>query len=163
MRETNPCFGCGCYDADYGCSMPSIDKIYACPLEADEEELKEIFKEKGKNMEPITFTDRWGDEVKVVFYKDNYYDNDRIFIGCMCEDEEYGGYEPYCDVTVNLAQNMPDGNYGFLDTNNGDPMLFNMMFEKGYIEDTGRIGFSGFCIYPLVKFSDEFIKMIETN
>lgn len=26
----NPCFCCGCYDPDMGCSMPSTDKWYAC-------------------------------------------------------------------------------------------------------------------------------------
>ena len=114
-------------------------------------------------MEPITFKSQWGNEYKIVFRKNNYHNNNRLYVGCMCENEEYGGYELYCDVTVNLAQNMPDGNYGFLDTNNGDPKLFDMMFEKGWIEDIERIGFSGFCTYPLVKFSDEFIKMIETN
>lgn len=28
----NKCFQCDCYDEDYGCTMPSIDKGYACPL-----------------------------------------------------------------------------------------------------------------------------------
>ena len=42
-------------------------------------------------------------------------------------------------------------------------MLFDLMYEKGWIEDTGRMGFSGFCVYPLVKFTDEFLEMIETN
>lgn len=114
-------------------------------------------------MKPVKFKSQWGNEYNVVFYKDNYVDNNRIYIGCMCEDEEYGGYEPYCDVTVNLAQNMPNGNFGFLDTNNGDPNLFNLMFEKGWIEDIGIMGASGFCIYPLVKFSDEFLEMIENE
>jgi hypothetical protein len=114
-------------------------------------------------MKPIKFKNQWGNEYKVIFYKDNYMDNNRLYIGCMCEDEEYGGYEPYCDVTVNLAQNMPNGNFGFLDTNNGDPNLFNLMSERGWIEDTGIMGFSGFCVYPLVKFSDEFLEMIEQD
>lgn len=44
MKETlNECLGCGCYDEDVGCTMPSIDKWYACPLYADEDELKEMF------------------------------------------------------------------------------------------------------------------------
>ena len=43
MMRDDPCFGCGCNDPDFGCTMPSIDKCYACPLEADEDELKEIF------------------------------------------------------------------------------------------------------------------------
>lgn len=36
----NPCLrcGCDCYDEDMGCTMPSIDKSYACPLEVEKEE-----------------------------------------------------------------------------------------------------------------------------
>lgn len=41
----NPCLGCGCYDPDMGCSMPDLDKWYACSLEANEEELREMFEE----------------------------------------------------------------------------------------------------------------------
>ncbi|MBQ8731575.1 MAG: hypothetical protein IJY82_01930 [Oscillospiraceae bacterium] len=37
-REKNPCLDCGCYDPDMGCMMPSVDKCYACPLEADPDE-----------------------------------------------------------------------------------------------------------------------------
>ena len=114
-------------------------------------------------MKPIIFTDQWGDKVKVIFYKDNYLDNNRIFIGCMCENEEYGGYDPYCVITVNIAHNIPDGNYGFLDVDNGDPVLFQLMENRNWIEYTGRFEPSGFGIYPLVKFSDLFLKMIETD
>lgn len=109
----------------------------------------------------IKFKSQWGDEYNIYFYKDNYADNGRLFIGCMCEDEEYGGFEPYCDVTVNLPYySTPDGNYGYLDTNNGDRSLFQMMKEKGWIEHTKIFGVSGFCEYPLVKFTDEFMEMI---
>lgn len=31
----NECLDCDCYDEDFGCTMPSIDKWYACPLFAD--------------------------------------------------------------------------------------------------------------------------------
>lgn len=42
------CLNCGCYDSDFGCTCPSLDKWYACPLEPEpspedfmtEEELK---------------------------------------------------------------------------------------------------------------------------
>lgn len=30
--NTNPCLGHGCYDPDLGCTIPSIDRWYACPL-----------------------------------------------------------------------------------------------------------------------------------
>lgn len=114
-------------------------------------------------MKLIKFTNRWGNEYTVTFYKSNYANNNRLYIGCMCEDKEYGGYEPYCDVTVNLEQSIPDGNFGFLDTNNGDPNLFDIMYKEGWIDDTGNVGFSGYCVYPVVRFSDEFLKMIESE
>lgn len=28
----NRCLGHGCYDPDLGCTIPSIDRWYACPL-----------------------------------------------------------------------------------------------------------------------------------
>jgi hypothetical protein len=31
------CDCCDCYDEDFGCTMPSVDKSYACPLEAEDE------------------------------------------------------------------------------------------------------------------------------
>lgn len=42
-KDVNECLNCDCYDEDFGCTMPSIDKWYACPLEADEEELRAMF------------------------------------------------------------------------------------------------------------------------
>lgn len=39
MFENNPCLNCDCYDADReGCTMPSVDMFYACPLKAKETE-----------------------------------------------------------------------------------------------------------------------------
>lgn len=32
------CARCTCYDEDFGCTMPSIDMDYACPLHAKEYE-----------------------------------------------------------------------------------------------------------------------------
>lgn len=36
-KEKNTCLSCDCYDDDFGCTMPSIDRSYACPLESEEE------------------------------------------------------------------------------------------------------------------------------
>lgn len=33
--DSNPCLDCDCYDPDFGCTMPSLDRYYACPLYAD--------------------------------------------------------------------------------------------------------------------------------
>lgn len=32
-KECNNCLYCDCYDGDMGCTMSSIDEIYACPDE----------------------------------------------------------------------------------------------------------------------------------
>lgn len=48
-HNEDQCLTCDCYDPDRGCTMPSADKWYACPLEPEptaedfmtEEELKE--------------------------------------------------------------------------------------------------------------------------
>ena len=34
MTDMNPCLFCDCYDSDTeSCTMPSSDRLYACPLE----------------------------------------------------------------------------------------------------------------------------------
>ena len=33
--DTNPCLKHGCYDPDRGCTIPAIDRWYACPLQPD--------------------------------------------------------------------------------------------------------------------------------
>lgn len=50
----NECIRCGFNDADYGCTCPSYDKWYACPIESKEPEKVQALKEyaehrKGKN------------------------------------------------------------------------------------------------------------------
>jgi hypothetical protein len=38
------CLNCDCYDPDLGCTMPSVDRGYACPLEPEltEEDFMEV-------------------------------------------------------------------------------------------------------------------------
>ena len=40
-KSVNRCLYCDCYDEDFGCTMSSMDKWYACPLETNDEELQE--------------------------------------------------------------------------------------------------------------------------
>lgn len=58
---TDLCFACDCYDPDLGCTMPSIDRSYACPYQLGDDivlemlhlgfSVKEKFLEIKKNME----------------------------------------------------------------------------------------------------------------
>lgn len=41
----SPCLTCGCYDEDYGCTMPSVDMLYACSLYADEFDYTDWYEE----------------------------------------------------------------------------------------------------------------------
>lgn len=50
--NNNPCARCGCWDSDReGCTMPSCDRLYACPLEEDKE--WEIIQEAAREDEDI--------------------------------------------------------------------------------------------------------------
>ena len=70
MRETNPCFGCGCYDPDMGCTMPSVDKCYACPLESDKRgfgitthEIADILYNMSLDMDYMDYEEHWQEEI----------------------------------------------------------------------------------------------------
>lgn len=44
IHTVNPCFGCDCYDPDReGCTMPSIDRDYACRLNDEEFKIKNYY------------------------------------------------------------------------------------------------------------------------
>lgn len=46
----NECLSCDYYDSDFGCTCPSVDKFYACPLEPEltEEDFKITGEEQKK-------------------------------------------------------------------------------------------------------------------
>lgn len=113
-------------------------------------------------MESVKFISQCGDEHEIIFVKGEYADSDRLYVGCWCKDEEQCGYEQFCDITVNIAQDIPNNNYAFLDINNGEPGLFKLMHEKEWIKNTGAIGYSDSCNYPLVKFTEVFLQMLGT-
>lgn len=47
--KCNPCLGCGFYESDMGCSCPSSEMWYACPLAPEPTE--KDFKEHGFELE----------------------------------------------------------------------------------------------------------------
>lgn len=65
--------------------------------------------------------------------------------------------EPFATLTVNLCDGVANNEYAYVDIN-------NCSWAKEFIEKnklgtpTGRIGYSGFCQYPLYKFNIEQIK-----
>lgn len=43
-RWKNECLDCDCYDGDFGCTMPSIDRSYACPKSSGDNKACEDYK-----------------------------------------------------------------------------------------------------------------------
>ena len=100
----------------------------------------------------------WGEDHALQFVKQNYF-NGNLAIEVMSEDKEYGGWEPWCSLTVNLPGFMLDENEAFLDTNNCSKEIIDWIFKNKYAKKIGQRQ-SGFCIYPLVEFSKAFMEMI---
>lgn len=53
----NPCLRCTCYDPDMGCTMPSYDKWYACPIYDNTKDLAEILYGINKDMDFRDYSD----------------------------------------------------------------------------------------------------------
>lgn len=93
----------------------------------------------------------WGENHEITFSKTTYRNNGNLAIQAIDEDNA-----PWCMVTTNLGVELPP-NQAYLDNNNCSPEIIQWLIENKYAKEMG-IGFSGFCTYTLVEFSDEFMK-----
>lgn len=106
---------------------------------------------------PIEITFKFFDkEYRARFWKSEYLNNGSLYIGVVHWDEECNSWMPWGDLTVNLGTSL-DENEAFLDVNNCAPEIIKNLMDKGYIKDTGIAKPSGWCTYPLVEFSEEFL------
>ena len=96
--------------------------------------------------------------LKLAFLLDAYASNGATAITALCEED--GFVECYADLTVNLG-GPARANAGFLDANNSRE-LCEFVVAKGWARRVGE-GRSGFCAYPLVEFSREFIDEVCTR
>ena len=91
----------------------------------------------------------------VCFYLNRYEHHDNLYVGLYCIEE--GGFEPFCDITVNLDEKVPE-EHGYLDTNNMGSEMVDWLKANDFISLPLSFGFSGYCVYPLVKFNMDKIK-----
>jgi hypothetical protein len=63
-----------------------------------------------------------------------------------------GGFDYYCDVTVNLPHCQRNAGCQFIDTNNNDEKILDWLVQNQFGELTGNTGKSGFCTYPEFNF-----------
>lgn len=104
------------------------------------------------------FTSKYGTNYEIVFTLAEYMNgNTAVIVDCRNIDEDDDYWDLYGDLTTNLG--MPFGrNYAFLDTNNLQD-LCDFVLMHGWAEVTDHMQ-SGFCTYPLVRFTDEFLDEI---
>lgn len=103
----------------------------------------------------IEYTDQYGDNYTLAFERAEYCFGD-IAIEVHCKEEGEEWWEPYATLTVNLGLCF-DGQ-AHLDTNNVKH-LCEFVMERGWAKRIGE-GASGYCTYPLVEFTDEFLNDI---
>lgn len=102
----------------------------------------------------FTYKDAWGSEHELALVRTTYMMTGNLAVEALVADrgnEEYG--QTWCNVTVNLGR-LPEPDLAFLDTNNMGSKLVETLDSLGIYEYTGRKARSGYCEYPLVRFTD---------
>lgn len=95
----------------------------------------------------------YGTENDITFRVDSYRSGGGLAIVMECEEGPYGV------LTVNLEDFPTHGNKAFVDINNNGADIVDWIESNNLGVVTGRMGFSGFCIYPEVEFNlDEISK-----
>ena len=103
----------------------------------------------------------YGTNYKLGLFKEKYVCDNSIYIGTIvidCDDRDDIG-EEYGDITVNTYASME--NCVTLDNNNGPLSIEAFLKHKSWYEDLGKID-QGFCTYPFVKLTDEFLNNVDT-
>lgn len=69
--------------------------------------------------------------------------------------------EPYATLTVSFGEFIGAKNCAYMDTNNC-PWVKELL-KEGIAEDTRFTKMSGFCTYPLYRFSESFLKSVDAG
>lgn len=75
--------------------------------------------------------------------------------------DEEGYREPYATLTVNFGEFLSIKNCAYIDTNNNS--FTAQLLDMDFCTDTKLTRHSGFCIYPLWKFDEAFLRSIDVN
>lgn len=104
----------------------------------------------------LNFVNPWTGEIECAeLTKDTYCfkKQNRMYLGLLTLDPDFGFMSPYCDITVNLPDERLSGeDCAFVDVNNA-PFLPKFLEANGLAEPTGMHGFSGWCVYPEYRFN----------
>lgn len=98
----------------------------------------------------------WGVENKIYLERTEYACNDTLAVVATADDGE-----PYATLTVNLedSDQWKGTEYQYVDINNC-PWAPELLEKNGLATNTGILGFSGWCQYPLFKFNTDLIPVM---
>lgn len=105
--------------------------------------------------------ERWNNEYEISFEVTTYHYGGSLAIQLYYREESYQA--PYATLTVNLEDFPTENDKAFVDTNNLGDEIVDWIVQNDLGELTGRIGFSGYCVYPEVQFDLDKIKEHEVN
>ena len=109
----------------------------------------------ASNRTIFTYRDPWGSEHELALVRTIYQMTGNLAVEALVADrgdEEYG--QTWCNVTVNLGR-LPEPDLAFLDTNNMSKELVETLDSLGVYDYTCRKARSGYCEYPLVRFTED--------
>jgi hypothetical protein len=111
-------------------------------------------------MKTITL-ERYGKKHPMCFNTAKYAENGNLYVGLTTMIE--GWPEPWSNLTVNLSVKCKE-NCAFIDTNNNGNEIITWLEENNLGETTGRIAFSGWCVYPEFEFNmEELMKHVVSD
>ena len=95
---------------------------------------------------------KYGENHPMTFDLDRYADNGNLYVGLVTHEEGYPA--PWSNLTVNLGTRCKE-NCAFIDINNNGNEIMEWLMQNGLAVPTGEMKYSGFCVYPEVKFNME--------
>lgn len=106
-----------------------------------------------------SYKDAYGDEFTVYPKLDMYADNDNLYVGLDSFDEDLGGIDQYCDLTVNIYK-LP---YlcSCVNIEYGGEQHAKFLEEQGIAQFTGKWIPSGFMTFPVFRFNEDKLREID--
>lgn len=108
-----------------------------------------------------------GETKQIRFRANRYADNGTLAVTMESKarwaDSEY--WEPYGVLTVNLpdSDRLADSTKAFVDINNFGSGIVAWLEHEGIATCTSILGESGYCMYPLMEFSEGFVAGVATR
>jgi len=88
-----------------------------------------------------------------------YVDYNNLYVGLDYFDKEFGTWDPYGDITVNICP-LPYLESA-IDTNNNGGEILNFLEDNGFAVPTGKFLRSGFCTFPVYRFNEAALEKID--